>query len=103
MPNRHFWLGRGVHYALAAYYGHPERTPESLMLAWNAWAERELTEIAGLGVTPAQFAELEEARDLGEGVLRHYVRWAQINDDFRVVMPETQFKVPLPGLDALAG
>ena len=99
VPNRHLWLGRAIHYALAAYYGSVDRDPMALMLAYRNWCTKESDRLHAIpDMAQEWFQEMEEAIALGEGMLTHYLRWAPGHDDFRVVMPEVQFRIPVPEL-----
>lgn len=93
-PNRHMWLGRMVHYALASYYGTPgssARPREYLRSAYTTEALRSLAQIkTQLGHLPEA---LREFAVLGLAVTEHYGLWSPQHDTFDVVMPEVPLKV----------
>lgn len=93
-PNKHLWLGSGVHYALAAYYGSPNRT--GLVEAWEQWVIRERERLAQEVLSDEQKEEIEDYASLGRVMLQHYLLWAPTADDFEVIMPEVKINIPLP-------
>lgn len=90
-PNKHLWLGRVVHHALAAYYGTPKRSVETLRSAYMAEVKRTLSQTKQeLGYVPE---DIQEYAILGMNVLKHYALWAPQNDMFDVIMPEVPLKL----------
>ena len=92
-PSKHMWLGRMVHYALAAYYGagSSTRAAASLRGAYTSEVLRSLGHIKEeLGYVPE---DLKEFAQLGMDVLNHYALWAPGHDHFTVIMPEVPLKV----------
>lgn len=88
-PDKHLWLGRGLHWALGKYYSSGMQK-ELLLESFETWLA-EQWELLGENVD-----ELEEVADLGRTMLKHYLMWAPARDDFEVASVETELKVPLP-------
>lgn len=101
-PNKHLWVGQGIHHSMAAYYGsgpmHKDRDPGALLRAFNAWCDREFERINQLidGIP----SDLIESKALAQAMLKHYQVWIRTNDDFEMVMPEMDLRVPIeaPGV-----
>jgi hypothetical protein len=93
-PNKHLWLGTGLHHALAAYYGRGATAKEwgGLLTAYDAWVAAQLPAVSRrcLGVPEA----IQDYAALGRAMLAHYARWAPDHDDFEVLVAE--HKVALP-------
>lgn len=98
-PSKHMWLGRMIHYALAAYYGSgaTNRSAKALQSAYTSEVLRSLGHIKeALGYVPE---DLKEFAQLGMGMINHYALWAPAHDHFTVIMPEVPLKVPRVGYD----
>lgn len=96
IPSKHLQLGGNVHYGLNGYY-HPEnpRTEEILLDTYHHAVAADFVRLQPFYGT-AIYNELQEYADLGYGMLEHYHRWAQEHDDFTVLDPEVELRVPLP-------
>lgn len=90
-PNKNLWLGRGVHKALAGWYGQGK----VLAQAFEEWFEGQMKELS-----KDDIERLDSEVELGRAMLAHYELWAPIHDDFDVVRTEIKFRVPLTQLGA---
>lgn len=93
--NDKLWLGTGIHFALSEYYEkgiHP-------MVAFNEWSKAEIARIqTTVGLWEEQMGMIQEAIDLGLGMMQHYAIWSRIEDDKyfnEVVATEHEFCVPV--------
>lgn len=92
-----FLLGEGVHEALSAYY----LAESSCEAAFAEWSQQALADIESSDVSLSDDKQqrIYDAMDLGLSMCKHYDIWAPENDDFEVLRPEYEFKVPLaPGV-----
>jgi hypothetical protein len=123
-----FWFGGGIHYALEMYY-HPmlKRHPVEAWETWYKyqWEGGEVAEdwlarledprpvhiadgntyyVRGLrDILPAPDQEEFDAYHvLGTRMMDHYYKYAEANDDFDIIAPESTFSVYL-GFDAIDG
>jgi PD-(D/E)XK nuclease superfamily len=117
-----FWFGTGIHKGLQYYYGKLTEDPVTVFetwfdLQWNGGLVHE-SEMDGYvdrdpipGPQPQtyfvsgikdlmpsadeRYDEFMEHLELGKGMLRYYMEYAQREDDFRVVANEHLFSVPI--------
>jgi hypothetical protein len=95
-PDLKFWLGTACHFALEHYYGKSDRDAVASLAEFDNWTVTEITRIRHeYDLTEEQKTRLEETRELGLGMLRHYFEWAPEVDDFEVLSTEQEFEVPL--------
>jgi len=89
-PNKHLVLGSAVHHALGAYYGSGPTQQEwdapGALVAYDAYIQRERE--AGLEVDD----ELENFIALGREMVRNYIPFSKMNDDFTVIQPEVSLE-----------
>lgn len=117
-----FWFGTGIHKGLQDYYGKLTEDPVAVFetwfdLEWNGGliSELELENYADRNPVPGpqpgtyfvegistlmpsaeeRYDEFMEARELGKGMLRYFIDYAERNDDFRVISNEHLFSVPI--------
>jgi len=95
-PNTTLWLGTGVHYGLNEYYRGNVKNPAD---AFTSWADTAIKQIRNrVELTQEQFDKFLATRELGEGMLQHYTRWAPEQDKpYTGLAEEYTFAVPLPG------
>lgn len=92
--NDNLFLGSGVHYALEKYYADDV----DLVDAFLEWFNDKLSE---LEIWESQMDMLEEKKQLGIGMLKHYRKFAENNDaDYfeKVVDTEIDFEIPVKNL-----
>lgn len=92
--NDNLFLGSGVHYALEEYYGKGANLIGAFIYWWNKQMEE-------LDIWQSQRDMLEEKKELGIGMLKHYKRFAQNNDsDYfsEVIDTEIEFEIPIKNL-----
>lgn len=117
------WFGTGIHYCLEKFYDPVlSEDPVAVWLAWfdlqweggevttedierHGLADREPTKLQGKETFYVEglrdilpFPDEEEfmqLRDLGRGMMEFYKTFAAENDDFRTVMTEHNFSVPI--------
>jgi hypothetical protein len=93
-PVDYFFFGRGVHYALAAYYKDGEKPAD----AFQDWYLRELAVVRAQtgGLFEAEEQQFSGNLTLGIGMLDHYLLWAQTADkDLTVLDTEIESVLPL--------
>lgn len=85
------WVGRGVHYALAAYY-----RKEDALAALDEWLGIKLAERAEATNNAPLDEKLSEAITLMKGMVERYIEYAKQNDTWEVVAVEQPFSVKIP-------
>lgn len=98
-PNKHLWLGSGVHKGIERYYGFNENP----VAVFQDWAQEGIEEIrTEEGLMEEEKQVFEDTLELGTGMLEHYLLFAEKHDDFNVyVFPdgtpavEILFEVPI--------
>lgn len=97
IPNRHLWLGSGVHEGLAGYYTAPQLGAKAALDAFMSWARQSARRLKKTeGMEREHWLEVGEGVRLARGMLTHYAQWAPSHDDFEVLQPEVIIRVPLP-------
>jgi len=111
-PSKALMLGTAVHEALAAYYGNKLQTiPEEQRAQFSplsAFSKSWAHQLSSYGIPQVRIksgkddefsdlhGELSEARELGHGMVKHYVRWAEVADrGYTVEAVEFPFEVPI--------
>jgi hypothetical protein len=93
--NDKLWLGTGIHFALAEYYGQGRNLVES----FKDWVDTEIARIQkDTGLWDEQMAMINETVELGTGIMEHYADWCRIEDDKffnKVIHTEHEFSVPI--------
>lgn len=94
--NFNLTFGTAIHDSLEFYYGQTDDNDEDAVVEhfkeyWIGLGEK--VRDANEGWWAENADEFEYHTDLGEGMLRYYIPWAQANDNFRVVALEHPFKV----------
>lgn len=93
-PDNKLWFGRGGHHALDRYYGHGE-DPRS---AFSLWIDDEIKrmQLNGMQFWDEELSAFDEMRELGIGVLDHYLLWCTAYDSgLTFIKTEMPFKVPI--------
>jgi hypothetical protein len=72
-PNKHLWLGTGIHYALAEHY---RNRGVSVARAWNTYTEH----------FPLSTTDILEYTDLGRTMAEHYGVWSPVHDQYTEVL-----------------
>ncbi len=101
-PTVALWLGTGIHIALEAYYEGKLRgvivEPDEVFEDWaDQWIKKIREDVPFLDGEQDQ--QLLDARELGLGMLRHYIEWAAFEDDFDVIMVEHNFEILIAETD----
>ena len=98
-PQKALYLGSGVHKALETFYN--EETDADMVDTFLQWAQEEKQSI--IEAQPAdlwqdEIDELDDAIDLGVGMLKHYKKWASKDDSNyfdKTLLVEQPFLVPI--------
>ena len=101
-PARPLEFGTAVHAALEVYYQPETWDADREMVMYMTLAEfRYVTNMQkkerGENISEEDRADFEERLVLGAGMLENYFAWAPARDNFRPVMVEAKFEVPIPG------
>jgi CRISPR/Cas system-associated exonuclease Cas4 (RecB family) len=105
LPDMKFWLGTGVHLGLQHYYQDlyrqniqyvPEVADKALK-AYDDWATRRIKHAHQkmIDMPPEQSEKMIDTAALGRGMLQHYFEWCPTVDNFKVVLVEHVFELPL--------
>lgn len=98
LPNMNLWMGRAVHEGLDFWYKHGG--PRATLDFYDGWCAKEIDKRGNVG---PKFEELmQETRDLGWAMLRHYIMFSRMNDKFEVLSTEGTMAVRLPYIDNTA-
>src|ERR1035437_4508036 len=92
-PQKHLFLGTGVHKALEMYY----KRKDDLVTTFKQWYKEESAQYLNASVEIQE--EMQANLELGIGMLEHYAIWAPKNDKFTVIATEFEFEMELqPGI-----
>jgi hypothetical protein len=94
------FFGTGIHAALDQYYGKGVDPAQAFKVWWDVELEQ-LFDTYPNAADTLDFAKLNTNKELGVGMLEHYVVWAKGQDNFKVLFTEIEFEVPIPGTDGL--
>jgi len=97
-PQKNLWLGSGVHDALEVYYEQKKapRDPQVMFNAYINYLSESYDRFDELPMTGEHWEAIHKSASLGWGMLEHYARWAERNDNFEVILPEVSFSFPIP-------
>lgn len=97
-PQKALYLGSGVHNALEAYYGKSEEDPVEVFVKWAKREKQDIIDAQPEDLWQDEIDELDEAIELGKGMLEHYIQWSSENDSEYfddTLMVEQPFLVPV--------
>jgi CRISPR/Cas system-associated exonuclease Cas4 (RecB family) len=92
--NDNLFLGSGIHYSLEKYYAEGQHLQEAFL----EWFDKQLQE---LEIWEEQMDMLNEKKELGLGMLKHYKIFSDNNDsDYfeKVIDTEIDFEIPVRNL-----
>ena len=93
-PPVFFFLGSGIHSALATYYEH-NINPVTAFKLWYWWRMRQYG-LNGIVLSAERKQEYAEQAKLGVGMLKHYRRtYPSDKERFELVLAESRFNVPI--------
>lgn len=101
----YFDFGSAFHAAMQTYYDPKRWTEDREIVALEALAafhslcaeqKKQVLTIRSGGLAIEVEQDFNERRTLGEGMLKHYFKWAPNNDRFTPVKAEIEFEVPIP-------
>ena len=94
-PNKHLFLGRCIHAALADLYSRDKQRAPLAVYDAAVRAEYKIIEADVLLVPP----HIVEYAALGRAMFQHYIIWAAGKDNFSPICTEVQLEAPLDGFD----
>ena len=95
-------FGTAMHSAMEAYYD-PKTWGDKVVMETNSMAAfliaiKEVQQKVRIGALDFEI-RFEELKALGIGMLEHYFLWAPKRDQFRPILVEIEFEVPIPGMN----
>lgn len=98
-PSTALYLGKSIHKALEEHYDPASEI--NPLAVYNNWCEERRQEIEeeNEGLFPEEEEELDEEEELGRDMLRHYLSWAEDEDEHwfdEVIDTEIEFELPIP-------
>lgn len=100
-PITPLFFGTNIHAALATYYDPV--TPRDPAPAKEVFLNKTYVYLAQFDDPPQEKVDwIDEQVVLGSGMLDNYFRYAEENDNFKVIWVERQLEVPIPGLPGVS-
>lgn len=101
MPDMKFWLGTAIHLSLQTYltevHAGEAKAADLALAAYDDWAEKRIAHAQRkmLDMPEEQVQKMYETAVLGRGMLQHYYEWCPTVDNFKTVLVEHVFELPL--------
>ena len=97
-PYNALWIGRGLHYGLAAYYrGIRDGKVVDPVAAFDEWLKLIVPDADYQQLWDEDRRRIQEFRDLAKAVLSGYVDHSKRYDDFEIVAVEQPIRARIPG------
>lgn len=96
-PNLNLWLGQLIHEALAVWY--TTKSPKQTLESFEEQAEAGIDEILNMAISDKIVDAMQQNRDLGYAMLKHYMLYSNRHDRFEVIEVEKKVSVWLPFID----